>query len=308
MHPDELETDASLVGRLVAAQAPQWAELPVTPFLAAGTVYALYRLGDEMLVRVPLRARYIAEVEKEHWWLPRLAPLLPLAILLPLVKGRPGEGHPLPWSIYRWLEGEYATLERLSGVGQAARDLAGFIAALERIDPTDGQAPGEGNYFRGASLSVRDEATRGAIETLYDMLGGGLEHDLGAGLDLRAATAAWDAALEAPEWDRPPVWIHDDLVPLSILAHEGWINAVIDWGGLRAGDPACDMMVAWRPLSAQARGIFREVLAVDDATWARGRGWALSTGLVALPYYHHPNPIMAGMARLAIDEVISDCG
>ena len=155
---------------------------------------------------------------------------------------------------------------------------------------------------------MRDEATRGAIETLYNMLGGGLEHDLGAGLDLRAGTAAWDAALEAPEWDRPPVWIHDDLVPLSILAHEGWINAVIDWGGLRAGDPACDMMVAWRPLSAQARGIFREVLVVDDATWARGRGWALSTGLVALPYYHHTNPIMAGMARLAIDEVISDCG
>jgi aminoglycoside phosphotransferase (APT) family kinase protein len=306
MHPDEVETDAALVGRLIAAQFPQWADLPVAPVRSGGTVYALYRLGDDLLVRLPLRATYLDEIEKEHYWLPRFAPLLPLAIPVPLAKGMPGEGFPFPWSIYRWLVGEDATLERIADPAQAARDLARFLLALWQIDPTGGPLPSEHNYHRGVPLAVRDDGTRAAIATLEGMLDGELEHDLGVGLDLRAASEAWDAALAAPVWDRAPVWIHGDLMPLNMLAHEGRLSAVIDWGGLGIGDPACDVMIAWRLFSAESRRVFREALAVDEATWGRGRGWALSTALIALPYYHRTNPLMASSARHAIDEVIAD--
>jgi aminoglycoside phosphotransferase (APT) family kinase protein len=306
MHADEVETDTGLVRRLLAAQFPLWADLPITSVHAGGTVYALYRLGHDMVVRLPLRHTYIAEIDKEHQWLPRLAPHLPLAIPVPLAKGAPGEGFQWPWSIYRWLEGEDATVEGFADPGQAARDLAHFIVALHGIDPTDGPAAGAHNYFRGVPLSLRDAQTRAAIASLDAMLEFGLDRGLHIGLDLRTATAAWDAALRAPTWDGPPAWIHGDVVPLNLLIHGGRLSAVIDWGGLAVADPAVDAMVAWRLFSAGTRGAFRAALAVDDATWARGRGWALSTALMALPYYHRTNPILAANARRTIDEVVAD--
>jgi aminoglycoside phosphotransferase (APT) family kinase protein len=125
-------------------------------------------------------------------------------------------------------------------------------------------------------------------------------------IDTEAATAAWDAALQASAWNGPPVWIHGDLLPGNLLVHQGRISAVIDFGCLGVGDPACDLIVAWTLLSTRTRGIFRAVLSVDDATWARGRGWALSIGLIALPYYQHTNPVFASIARRAIDEVLAE--
>jgi aminoglycoside phosphotransferase (APT) family kinase protein len=309
MHPDELETDVSLVRRLLAAQFPRWAELPITLVHSGGTVYALYRLGDNLVARLPLRRTWIAEIEKEHHWLRRFASQLPLAIPVPLALGVPGEGFPLPWSVYRWLPGEDATVGRIADLSQAARALAHFLMALRRIDPAGGPPAGEHNYLRGMPLAVRDAPTRAAITELGAMCArgdGGLEHGFGVGLDLEAASAAWDEDLRAPTWDGPPVWIHGDLVPLNMLVHEGRLSAVIDWGGLAVGDPACDVMVAWRLLSAESREVFRAALDVDDATWARGRGWALSTALIALPYYHRTNPILAANACRSIDEVLAD--
>ncbi len=125
-------------------------------------------------------------------------------------------------------------------------------------------------------------------------------------LDTGAVTAAWDAALQAPAWDGPPVWIHGDLQSLNLLVQQGRISAVIDFGCLGVGDPACDLIVAWNLLSAETRDVLRAALPVDDATWARGRGWALSVGLIALPYYQSTNPVLAGIARRAIAEVLAD--
>jgi len=296
MHTDEADIDISLLGRLLAGQFPEWAELPLAPVDSAGTDNAMYRLGDDMAVRLPRIEAAVAQREKEHQWLPRLAPLLPLAIPVPLGKGTPAEGYPWPWSVYRWLDGETATIDRIADPRQAATALAQFVTALQEIDPAGGPSPGAHNFGRGVPLALRDPFTRSAIESLHGRL------------DTDAATAAWEAALEAPAWQGPPVWIHGDLQSGNLLAERGRITAVIDFGGLAVGDPACDLMVAWNLLPAETRDVFRAALPVDDATWARGRGWALSTSLVALPYYQSTNPVLAGISRHAIDEVLADDG
>ncbi|MCX6024158.1 MAG: aminoglycoside phosphotransferase family protein [Chloroflexi bacterium] len=294
MHADEVDTDVTLVRRLLAGQFPQWADLPLAPVRSAGTDNAIFRLGDDMAVRLPRIHRAIGQVDKEQEWLPRLAPLLPLAIPVPLAMGTPAEGYPWHWSVYRWLEGENATIDRITDPRQAAADLAQFVAALRRINPAGGPPPGAHNFHRGVPLAMRDTATRTAIEALHGVL------------DTAAATTAWDAALRAPARHGPPVWIHGDLQSGNLLAMEGRITAVIDFGGLGVGDPACDLIVAWNLLTAGARNVFRSAVAVDDATWARGRGWALSTGLNALSYYHSTNPGLADIARYAIAEVLAD--
>jgi len=264
------------------------------PVHSAGTDNAIYRVGADMAVRLPRIENATGQVDKEQQWLPRLAPHLPLAIPVPLAKGTPGEGYPWYWSVYRWLEGENATIERIANPRQAARELAQFVAALQQIDPRGGPHPGVHNSFRGVPLSTRDTETRAAIAELSGVL------------DTLAVTAAWDAALQTPAWHGPPVWIHGDLSPLNLLVERGRISAVIDFGCLGVGDPACDLQVAWNLLSAETRGVLRAALPVDDATWARGRGWALSVGLIALPYYQSTNPILAGIARRAIDEALAD--
>lgn len=289
MHVAEVETDVSLVSRLLVAQFPQWADLPIEPVNSAGTDNAIYRLGDDMAVRLPRIHWATGQADKEHLWLPRLAPHLPLAIPVPLAKGIPGEGYPWHWSVYRWLEGENATIERVTDLRQAARDLAQFIAAMQRIDLAGGPPSN-----RGVPLEARDSFTREAIASLHGMI------------DTDAVTAAWEAALQVPEWQGPPVWIHGDLQGGNLLMNGGRISAAIDFGCLGIGDPACELSVAWNFLSAETREVFRAELPVDDATWARGRGWALSIGLIALPYYKITNPVLANISRRAIAEVLAD--
>lgn len=294
MHADEVDTDASLVGRLLAVQFPQWAQLPIEPVRSAGTDNAIYRLGEDLAVRLPRIPGAAGQVDKEHRWLPRLAPLLPLAISVPLGKGTPAEGYPWPWSVYRWLDGEDATVGRIADARQAALDLGSFVAVVQGVDPTDGPCPGEHNVFRGVALAMRDSHTRAAIAALDGTI------------DAGAATAVWEAALRAPAWHGPPVWIHGDLQAGNLLVRQGRLSAVIDFGCLGVGDPACDVMVAWSFLSADTRDVFRAAVQVDDATWARGRGWALSVGLIALPYYRVSNPVLAHISRRAIDQALAD--
>ncbi|MDX6520868.1 MAG: hypothetical protein QOF08_1473 [Gaiellales bacterium] len=294
MHADEVETDAALVGRLLAAQFPQWAGLAIEPVVSAGTDNAVYRLGDELAVRMPRIAWAAGQVEKEQRWLPTLAPLLPLAIPVPLAKGAPAGGYPWQWSVCRWLEGENAITARIADTGRAAAELARFVAALRRIDATAGPAPGEHNSLRGVPLATRDAETRTAIASLAGML------------DTDAVTAAWDTALHAPAHDRPPVWIHGDIQPGNLLLDGGELSAVIDFGCLGVGDPACDLMIAWTLFRGAGRDAFRAAVEADDATWARARGWALSVALIALPYYLDTNPQIVAGSRHAIDEVLAD--
>ena len=294
MHIDEVDTNVSLVRQLLNTQFPQWANLPIEPAHSAGTGNALYRLDDDMVVRLPRIPSAVGQVDKEQKWLPRLAPFLPLNIPVPLAKGKPSDGYPWHWSVYRWIEGEDATTAPINDPRQAATDLAQFIIALQGIEATGGPPPGEHNFYRGVPLAMRDHETREAIAALHDVF------------DVSQLTAAWDAAVETPAWNTAPVWIHGDLHAANLLVQKGKLSAVIDFGGLGVGDPACDVMAAWAFLSAENRALFRDVLQVDDATWARGRGWALSFGLIALPYYQTTNPVLAGIARHAINEVLGD--
>lgn len=296
MHADELAIDVSLVRQLLIARFPQWAHLPLRPVPSAGTDNALFRLGDDLTVRLPRREASAGQPEKEYLWLPRMASSLPLAIPVPLAKGSPGEGYPFPWSVCRWLEGENVAFERLADPRQCAADLARFIAALHRIDPTGGPPPGKHNFGRGAPLIARDAPVRAAIAAL---------HDLGM-VNAAAVTTAWEAALHAPAWRDTPVWIHGDLAPGNLLSVRGRISGVLDFGCLGVGDPACDLMIAWTLFIGESRESFRAALAVDDATWERGRGWALSWALIFIPYYIKTNPVGVSNARHTIAEVLGN--
>jgi aminoglycoside phosphotransferase (APT) family kinase protein len=202
--------------------------------------------------------------------------------------GQPAAGYPWRWSVCPWLAGENPSIERLADPCEAARDLARFIAALQRIDTAG--APRSG---RGEPLAERDRPTRDAIAASYGLI------------DTQAVTAAWEADVRTPAWDRPPVWIHGDIAPGNLLAVDGRLHGVIDWDpGL--GDPAVELIVAWNLLAGESRDMFRGALGVDDATWTRGRGWALSIALIQLPYYLETNPVMVAGARHVIGEVLAD--
>jgi aminoglycoside phosphotransferase (APT) family kinase protein len=255
-----------LVSRLVAAQFPQWAHLPVTPVELDGWDNTTFRLGEDLSVRLPSGDPYVLQVEKEHRWLPILAPHLPLPIPEPLAKGAPGCGFPRPWSVYRWLEGEHATVERVADLNRFAADLANFLAALYEVDPAGGPAPGEHNFFRGGALTTYDSEVREAIAGLKGKV------------DTDAAAAVWEAALAAARRG-PSVWIHGDVTASNMLVVDGRLSAVIDFGCSGVGDPACDLTIAWTFLCGDSRDVFRDRLALD-ATWARGRGWALWKALI----------------------------
>ncbi len=282
-----------LVRRLLRAQQPQWADFLIAPVPSSGTDNALYRLGDDMVVRLPRIYWTTGQIAKEREWLPKLAPFLPLTIPKPLATGQPGEGYPWEWAVYRWLPGESATFARLADPRQAAIDLAQFITALQRIEPKGASLAADANS-RGAPLATRDAETREAIAALFGMI------------DADAALAVWEAALQAPEWDRAPVWFHGDLLPGNVLVEDGRMCAVIDFSILGIGDPACDLMIAWGLFRGASRDAFRDALAVDDATWARGRGHALSQAAIFIPYYLHTNPLGVAIARHTLNAVLAD--
>lgn len=292
MHADELDTDAGLVRSLLAAQFPQWAGRPVQALASAGSDNAIYRLGDDLAVRLPRLPSAAGQVEQELTWLPKFAPHLPLRVPVPLALGEPGEGYPLTWGVYRWLPGQPAFREHLTDLPGAARDLAAFVRALQGLDTAGGPVADPTSGERGAPLLSRDEYTRENIARLPD------------DLDRAALTSAWEAALQAPVWDDAPVWIHGDLKSDNLLAEEGRLSAVIDFGALRVGDPACELAVAWNWLDPGARRVFREAVACDGATWLRGRGWALSIAAAEIPYYLHTNPAMVARSRYALSQVL----
>lgn len=290
MHADEAEIDTGLVRSLVATQFPRWAGLPIRPVTSAGTDNAMYRLGDDLAVRLPRIAGAAASVESEQEWLPRLAPHLPVTVPTPVAEGRPADGYPYPWSVLSWLPGTNPTVTDLADPVGLALDLAAFVATLRRIE-ADG-APRAG---RGVPLAERDAPTRAAI---------GQSHDL---VDTAAVTAVWEDALRRPPWSGPPTWAHADLSPGNVLVRDGRLSAVIDWGGTAGvGDPTVDLIVAWNLLPADVRPLFREALGVDEDTWLRGRGWALSIAIIQLPYYQHTNPVLAANSRHVLAEVLAE--
>ncbi|CDX41543.1 Aminoglycoside phosphotransferase [Mesorhizobium sp. SOD10] len=284
--------DTDLVRRLVGAQFPRWRHLPVSPVASGGWDNRTFHLGDEMTVRLPSAAHYSLQVEKEHRWLPKLAPHLPLPIPEPLAMGEPAEGYPWHWSVYRWIEGETAKTARIADLRTFAVTLAGFLVALKQIDPTGGPAPGQHNFYRGGLLTVYDGEARQAIAALDGEI------------DTQAASAVWEAALAAT-WSGSPVWFHGDVASGNLLVEDGRLSAVIDFGTSGVGDPSCDLAIAWTFFEGASREAFRARIAVDDATWARGRGWALWKALITVAG-HDANQTEVERQRRVIDEVLAD--
>lgn len=275
----------SLVRCLLADQFPQWAGLPVRAVVPDGWDNRTFRVGDALSARLPSADAYVAQVEKEHRWLPILADQLPLAIPSPVAQGVPGCGYPRPWSIYQWLMGQPATSDRIDDLTEFAVSLAGFLAALYSIDSRTGPLPGQHNFFRGGSLATYDNEARAAID------------QLAGDIDSEAATRVWEIALLS-SWNSPPVWVHGDVTPSNLLVRDGRLSAVIDFGSTAVGDPACDTVVAWTLLHGSSRAAFRSQLPLDGATWTRGRGWALWKALITHLEAHRRSPGAADLAGL----------
>jgi aminoglycoside phosphotransferase (APT) family kinase protein len=292
LHPDEIEVDVALVRSLIEVQFPQWSELPLKRVVLRGTDHALFRVGEDMVARIPIIDWAADQADSDARWLPILEPHLPLSIPVPLVVGEPGEGFPWRWTVAPWLPGDNPTRGNFDML-QAASDLAGFIKALRGISTTGGPVK-TSTFARGVPLAMRDQPTRRAIEECGDRI------------DTSAATAAWEDALDADSWAAPGVWVHGDLEAGNLIAADGRLAAVIDWGPLNIGDPAVDLMGAWSLFDKNARDQFSAEVDCDEATWRRGRGWALSTGLIGVPYYWKTHPDFVALALGKIRNVVAD--
>lgn len=280
----EVDVSPDLVRRLLADQHPDLADLPVQ-VMANGWDNVMCRLGDGLVARLPRREAAVRLLANEQRWLPVLAPRLPLPVPAPVRIGRPGLGFPWPWSIVRYLPGLVAARARGR---DAATDLGRFLAALHTPAAPDAPA----NPVRGVPLAERAATVARNLDAVADAV------------DRGAAARAWEAALAAPAWSGPPVWIHGDLHPANILVHRGRVSAVIDFGDVTSGDPATDLSVAWMLLPAGGREAFRAAYGRrDEALWARARGWALALSLAFLAN-SADNPLLAGIGRRTVDAVL----
>lgn len=290
MHADQVDITADVVARLVADQFPQWRDHHVRAVSSHGTVNALFRLGDEIVLRFPLqpgpdqRAELVDEQDNAR----RLAGHVPLSVPEPVAMGEPGEGYPGPWAVYRWIPGEAVTGRSIGDPDVFARDLAGFVQAVHRIDTGGRTWNGHG---RGGPLHGKDTDVRRALAESTHLT------------DTVRLAKVWKRCLEAPS-DAGDVWIHGDLMPGNLLVRDRRLTAVIDLGVVCVGDPAVDLMPAWNLLAGGARETYRRALGVSDATWERGRGWAIVQAIGALPYYVDTNPVMAETARHTLDAVL----
>lgn len=291
MHEDEVHIDDMLLLQLLIDQFPHWSKLPIKRAQSAGTDNAIFRIGAKLCARLP-RVEYAAtNIEKEHVWLPKLAAHLPIAISKPLEKGLPHELYPFPWLICRWIDGDNAYNTPPRDLAQCATKLAEFITHLHRIDPTGGPCS-----RRAEALIAQDEEFQNALQRLP------------ADINRKKLSALWEACLEAPTWNKPPVWTHGDLLPTNLLIHDAKLTAIIDFDLMGVGDPACDMIAAWSLMSKDHRLIFRSQLSIDKATWMRGVGWALSIAVIIIPYYEKTNLVLVNIARKMLNEILQEYG
>jgi len=295
MHADEVPIDLELVRRLIANELPEWSGREVVTIDSGGTDNAMFRLGDDLVVRIPRIPASVARLAKECEWLPRFADLMPVAIPRPVAQVPGTELFPLPWSVYEWIDGAIATQDRLVDPDRFALELAEFLDAVHRVDPTGGPQPGEHNSYRGLPLESRDAGVRAGLAQLEGVI------------DVAPVEDIWQSALAAPAWSQPGQWIHGDIWETNLLVDaEGHLTAVIDFGCLGVGDPAVDLTGAWNLFESGPRATFREAMEIDEATWDRGRGWALSMAVMALPYYRDTNPVIVANAERMLERILID--
>lgn len=293
-HDGEPQTSTELVTRLLRAQFPQWAELPVAPPQRLGTSNAIFQLGEDLSVRMPRTAGAQNQIRNEERWLPLLAPGAPIRLPTPLAVGAPGEGYPYIWAVHSWLPGRAVDFDALDDPCHDAGTLAGFMRAIQAHDTTGGPSPLGGGSDRGAPLATRDARVRVCVDELGELI------------DREAVLASWEASIDATPYDGPGVWIHGDLCPGNLIEDGGRITAAIDFGSLNVGDPACELLIAWNLFRGASRDAFREAAGCAEDIWLRGRGWALSCAVIGLPYYMDSHPPSVAQAWHVLREVLGD--
>jgi aminoglycoside phosphotransferase (APT) family kinase protein len=290
MHDDEVVSDAALVRGLLEARFPQWADRPIERVMSAGTDNAMYRLGDDLAVRLPRVATAAAALRKEREWLPALAPHLPLRVPGPVAWAEPDDRYPYPWAVVQWLPGELAGPAHVADPVRFAEDLAAFLLALRSVDTRGGPT-----HRRGAPPRLQEEAVRAGIAGLMGEVDGDAVWD------------AWRRVRAAADHPGPGVWFHGDLGYLNLLARDGRLCGVIDWGTCGVGDPAIETTIAWTYFDADAREAYRAALDVDAAEWSRGQAWVL-TGVFGVPYYRDTNPVLVADKLRGIRQVLAELG
>lgn len=308
LHDDELEIDLLLVRALVDRAFPEFGSLPLSQLGCSGSSNALFRLGPELLVRLPRQPGGSATIEKEARWLPCIGPLLPVSVPQIVAVGQPGLGYPERWSVVRWIDGTVPTVadpasENQTTYKELALDLAAVVNALRDIDVSPSAlADPQLRWYRGAPLATRDVSTRGVAEACRDIAA--------LDLDLRAALAVWEQAMALPgiEQVAKPRWYHGDLSAENLIVRDGQLTAVLDFGGLGVGDPTVDLVVAWEVLDAASRDVFRQAVGADEVTWLRGRAWALSLALGTFPYYWLTMPDRCASRLAVVRTILADAG
>ncbi len=293
MNNKKLIINEALVHHLIATQFPQWQNLSIHQIVPNGWDNRTFRLGEHMIIRMPSAEAYAAQVEKEQFWLPKLAPFLPLTIPVPIALGKPTNNYPWKWSIYKWLEGKPATSAFITNLSDFALNLAQFLTALQQINPTNGPLPGPHNFYRGGTLTTYDTETRKAIAILKNKI------------DTNTATKIWENALTTT-WHNPPVWIHGDISASNLLVNNGKLSSVIDFGLLAIGDPACDLGIAWTLFGGESRKLFRTMLPLDNDTWARGRAWVLWKALIISAGFADTNQAEATQYWQILEDILSN--
>lgn len=283
--------DAALVGRLVCAQFPELAALPIKA-IAGGWDHRSFRLGDALSVRLPSAAIYAPQVIREHHWLPFLAARLAVPLPRPVALGEPTHDYPWHWAIRGWCAGDAAADQPLTDSLQFARDVGAFVAALHRIEPATGPAPGLDNFHRGGPLSHYADQVTTALARWPDAH----EHE--------RCEAIFAAAIAARQ-SGAPRWLHGDLLPGNLLVAEDRLSAVIDFGLMAVGDPACDLMIAWSYFRGAARAAFLDAAGADPGMIARSRGWALWKAVIILAGVTPRPPREVAWARAMLGAVLA---
>ncbi|MBA3907744.1 MAG: aminoglycoside phosphotransferase family protein [Pseudonocardiales bacterium] len=300
MHKDDIDIDLALVRALVDRARPDLAGLPLRPLEASGSSNRLFRLGDELLVRLPRQPGGSRPIAKEARWLPYIGPALPIAVPEIVTVGEPDLGYPERWSLVRWIDGATPPIgSDDTAAARLARDLAGVVGALAGLDvPPEALTDPALHSYRGEPLSAMDGATRQYLVDCRTLPG--------LDLDLDGCERVWDEAMTLPDSEPAQRWLHGDLLAENLLVQEGQLAAVLDFGSLAVGDPTVDLVVAWEVLDPEGRELFRSLLGTDDVAWLRGRAWALAIALMTFPYYWQTMPERCAARLVMARAVLAD--
>ena len=293
MHEDQLDIQVTVVHRLLADQFPEWSGLPVERVGTHGTVHAVFRVGDAVSARFPLRpddpAVVRATLEHEAEAARELAAAVAVEVPEPIAIGEPGPGYPLPWSLHRWVPGATADVEDPGDSFDFAHDLADLVAAIAAI-------PTRGRRFRGAGrggdLRDHDWWMRACFDRSRHLL------------PVDRLRRRWAHLRTLPRRD-PDRMTHGDLVPGNLIVRAGRLAGLIDVGEFGAADPALDLVVAWHALADGPRATFRDLLDTDHLRWERGMAWAFQQAMGLVWYYEHTNPTMSAVGRRTLDRILS---